>query len=164
MSEEQPPGSTRQTDEPPSSRSARRQLPARLWAAAALVSERLTAAAIDDVWARYDLGRIVHQIRYDPSGDLTARTLTNLARALGMHPSALRRYARVTERIAPCEFAELLQLRDRHGRPLSWSHFEKLAETPGADLRRRCANEVIAATLSVHQVAARLRALRGQRA
>jgi hypothetical protein len=161
MSDEHSPDSTRQTEEPPpSSRSGRRLLPSRVWATAAHVAERLTTAAVDDIWARYDLGRIVHQIRYDSSGDLTARTLANLARALGMHPSALRRYARVTERIAPSELAELLELRDPHGRPLSWSHFEKLAEAPAADMRRRCAKEVIAATLSVLQVAARLRALR----
>jgi hypothetical protein len=125
MSEGDSPDSTRQTEEPPSSRSGQRQIPSRVWAAAAHIRERLTASAVDDIWAR------------------------------------LRRYARVTERITSNEFTELLQLRDRHGRPLSWSHFEKLAEAPGADMRRRCATEIIVATLSVHQVGACLRALRG---
>src|SRR5579872_1327092 len=82
-------------------------------AVAAHIAVRIADAAVDDLRARYDLGQLVHYLRY---GRSQPPALDALARSLGMHPSALRRYGRVTERIRVQEFASLLQRRDVYGR------------------------------------------------
>jgi len=107
-------------------------------------------------YARYDLGQLVHYLRY---GRSQPPALDALARSLGMHPSALRRYGRVTERIRVQEFASLLQRRDVYGRPLTWSHLEKLAEARAATVRRQLADEAVSGLLSVRAIARRVRVL-----
>ncbi|HLK40129.1 MAG TPA: hypothetical protein VKU41_25410 [Polyangiaceae bacterium] len=118
-------------------------------AVVAHIMARVAEASVDDLRARYDLGRVVHHLRYDPS---QAGVLTRLAHDLGMHPSALHRYARVTERVCPEEFAQILQLRDAHGQPLTWSHLERIAEVRSAAARRRVAEEAVSGLLSVRAV------------
>jgi hypothetical protein len=119
--------------------------------------ERLADAGVADMRARYDLGGIVHKLRYDRAREFGALTLANLAHAINLHPNTLHRYARVRESIALSEFEELLELRTPHGLPLSWSHLEVLARARRADVRRRCAREVAAESLPVRVAAKRLR-------
>jgi hypothetical protein len=120
------------------------------------IAVRLADAVIADVWARYDLGQIVHRLRHDPTR-YSSRTVRSLAHMLRVHPSGLRKYSRVVELIGPAELTQLLELRDQRGRPLTWSHVEKLAEAPNAAVRKRWALEVAQGDLSVRDLSARLR-------
>src|SRR5258708_10121424 len=72
-------------------------MPARAHAIAEHIAERLAQAATEDMYTRYDLGQLAHRIRYDGSGDFSARTLVHLATYFDMHISRLGRYARVAE-------------------------------------------------------------------
>jgi hypothetical protein len=113
---------------------------------------------VEDLRARYDLGRLVHQLRFHSDDDATMGTLAGLARAYHLTPGTLRRLARVTEMIGSEEFGEYLMLRSPYGLPLTWSHIEELAESRRRDLRRRCAAEVLSDALSVADLRARVRA------
>jgi hypothetical protein len=159
--EEYAPDSARSPDTSHATQRARRGMPSRVSAVAEHIRERLAEAAVQDMWARYDLGRIVHQIRYDESGHFTARTVLNLAREFQLHLSRLSRYSRVAETIGPREFAEYMGMRNSWGQPLTWSHIERIAEIRDVDLRRRCAEEVISGLLSVRELVARVRATAG---
>jgi hypothetical protein len=139
-------------EQPTSSR-----LPAWIKADATKVIRMLEDAAIEDMKARYALGQLVHQIRYHSSVAHTAPVLTNLARVVHVHVTALRRYARVTEVIGPRNFAEFISLRTREGKPLTWSHIELLAEVRGETGRQDCAAEILSENLSVRELAIRVR-------
>jgi hypothetical protein len=133
------------------------QLPPRILERGTHAMQHLVAAVIEDVQARYELGQLSHQIRYDSSGELSCRTLELLARTVHVHVSSLRRYARVTEAIGPDQFTELVTLRNRNGWPLTWSHIELLAEIRDARLRRRHVEETLSSALSVRDLARRVR-------
>jgi hypothetical protein len=117
----------------------------------------LASALVEELRARYNLGHVVHLVRYDRSGDFEGPlVLSSLSKALCMHPSALRRYARVSEAVAPREFDALLSLRGRHSLPLTWSHIEILAERAPAKARLAIAQDAIARNLSVRDLVAML--------
>jgi hypothetical protein len=79
-----------------------------------------------------------------------------LAKRLGVDPSALRRYARVSETITSREFAWLMKQRTPRGAPLTWSHVEVLARERDADRRQALALAVAAEDLSVRALATRV--------
>jgi hypothetical protein len=118
----------------------------------------MAEAAVNDMRARYDLGRVINSLRYDSSNAFTARTLANVARVLNLKPSTLRCYARVAARIRAVEFDEYVNLRGSHGTRLTWSHIEELAETRGSDVRRKLAAEAVFKALSVGALRNRVRA------
>ena len=53
-----------------------------------------------------------------------------------MDPSALRRFAQVSDVIPPGEFQWMMRLRSPRGAPLTWSHVELLARLRSAEKRR----------------------------
>jgi hypothetical protein len=114
---------------------------------------RVIAIATADVTVRYDLGRMVHTLRYGSSTRRTTPSIAVLARLLDMHRTRLDRYARTAATIPPGEFAELVQLRTPRGFPLTWSHFELLARIRGAGARRTMAKAAADSALSVHALA-----------
>jgi hypothetical protein len=118
---------------------------------------RLAAAAVDDMRARYDFGKVLYALRRGAKRDAGAATLRMLAKRLGVHASALRRYARVSETIPPAEFAWLVGLRTPRGAPVTWSHVELLARETDASRRRALTTHVVTEDLSVRALAARLR-------
>lgn len=148
------PNSSR-SDEPPSSRPGRGRMPPQVWAVAAHIILRMGEAAVEDMRARYELGRLAHELRYHPCDQ---GILVELARAHHLKPGTLRRYARVTEMISSEEFDEYLTLRSPYGLPLTWSQIEELAESRSRDVRRRCAAEVLSEALSISELRARVRA------
>jgi hypothetical protein len=113
------------------------------------VRERLVTALLDDVKARYDLGQVVHKLRYPAAGDSCPTvTLAALARMSGHGPRALRRYARVAEIINAEELADYLELRTPRGMPLSWSHLEELMRVHSRTRRREFAATAAGENLS----------------
>lgn len=117
------------------------------------IVQRLAAAAVDDVHARYDLGKVLLTLRHESSQRSALRVL---AQRLGFDPSALRRYARVSSTILPDEFAWLTGLRMRRGMPLSWSHIELLARERDRTRRTELATAVVEGDLSVRALNLRL--------
>jgi hypothetical protein len=132
----------------------------RLSAIALHIVQRIADAAIEDMRARYDLGRILHTLRRSERGGVGAGPLRRLAERLGLDPSVLRRYAQVSETIPPREFAALLRLTNWRGEPLTWSHIELLARVRNPERRKALATAVAEGNLSVRALAARLRAER----
>jgi hypothetical protein len=112
------------------------------------------------MWWRYDLGAIVHVVRYSVSFDLTPTVVEGLGRGLAMRADTLRRFARVAERMSPGEFAEHMRLRNRMGLPLTWSHIEELAELRNAKARREHARAAATEGLSVRQLATLIRTVK----
>ena len=119
--------------------------------------ERLSAAAEREMHLRYELGRFLHGVRYGAPGNLPPDVLERIAQVLGWHPSALRRCARVTEIIAPEEFAHISKLRGSRGWRVTWSHVELLSEVRNRGARWAFAESVIRERLSVRALAARIR-------
>ena len=122
------------------------------------VTLRIAEARVEELQARYDLGRIFHRIRYAESREWPCSTLEYLARCLGLHASVLRRYARISEAISRTEFVHFAKLRDSHGLPLTWSHLEKLARIRDRAHRRARAEDIVAGASGIISVreAARL--------
>jgi hypothetical protein len=120
------------------------------------IVHRLAAAAVDDMRARYDFGRVLQSLRQNRSTAGGVGALRLLSRRLGVDPSALRRYARVSETITSREFVWLMKQRTPRGAPLTWSHVELLSRE--RDPERRQALALIAASedLSVRALASRL--------
>jgi hypothetical protein len=127
-------------EESQSSRSAR-GAPPEFWVTATGLLHRIAEAAVEDTRARYELGRLVHHLRYDCSDAVSARILARLGHSLGLTPGTLRHYARVSAVIGPIEFDQYMHLRRPHGMPLRWSHIEELSEARNVDVRRRFAEE-----------------------
>ncbi len=127
------------------------------WAAAVQIANRLAESAAEDLRARYDLGRLVHRLRYDGSEPHAKRAISRLGGACGLRVATLRRYARVTEMIKPHEFDELTRKRGPRGPSLTWSHIEELAEARNSEVRRLCAEAAVAESLSVSGLRARVR-------
>jgi hypothetical protein len=117
---------------------------------------RLAEASVADARARYDLGCIVHTLRYDSSERFRSDTLRNLARRLATHPSALRKLARIAETIGPKELDAYLERRDSSGMPLTWSHIATLSRIRSVQVRQEWAAKALAHGLSVRQLAARI--------
>jgi hypothetical protein len=117
----------------------------------------LAEAAAEDLRARYELGRLVHRLRYDSSGRDAIRAISKLGAASGLAVATLRRYARVTEMIKPVEFDALTRARGPRGPSLTWSHIEELAEVRSTAVRRRCAEAAVSESLSVSALRARAR-------
>jgi len=115
-------------------------------------------AGVADLQAQYAIGLFVHRLRYPAPGETHGpRDLVDLATRLGMHPSALRRRARVCELIQPQEFAILASLRNSHGLPLTWSHLEQLAMVRGRSRREAVAMQIIEHELNIRQCASLVR-------
>jgi hypothetical protein len=131
-------------------------LDARVAAITSHIVERLATAAVQDMQARYDFGKVLHSLRRGSAGSRTAGALRVLAERLGIDASALRRYARVSETITPREFAWMMRLRTARGTPLTWSHVELLAREKEGERRQALATVVAAEDLSVRALAARM--------
>src|SRR6516165_9153116 len=106
--------------------------------------------------ARYDFGRVLHSLRQHRSKAGGIGALRLLSKRLGVDPSALRRYARVSETISAREFAWLMKQRTPRGAPLTWSHVELLARERDPERRRALALGVVAEDLSVRALSTRL--------
>jgi hypothetical protein len=122
------------------------------------IADRIAQAAVEDLRARYELGRLVHDLRYDGTDHEILRDLSRLGVACGLAAATLRRYARVSETINPNEFGNLTRPRGPRGPSLTWSHIEELAEARSSEVRRRCAEAAISESLSVSALRARVRA------
>lgn len=127
-------------------------------ALATQIADRIAQAAVDDIRARYELGRLVHRLRYDGADDEVLRGVSGLGAACGLAAATLRRYARVSETINPSEFDELTRRRGPRGPTLTWSHIEELAEARSSAVRRKCAEAAVTESLSVSTLRARVRA------
>jgi hypothetical protein len=121
----------------------------------ATTSRRLAAAAEEELRARYQLGAMLRVARAGESGG--AHVLAAVAEALGVHPSLLRRYVRVATAIAPAQFDLLATMRNDLGMPMTWSHFEHLAEIRSAKMRVLMAEHAISNRLSVRALKRRVR-------
>jgi len=140
---------------PPSARRGG-ELSPHLCVAAERIVNRIAQAAIEDMRARYEIGEVAHQIRYNSENRDTSALLRGLARLLNMDASRLRRYARVAESIRATEFAALLGLRGYCGLPLTWSHVELIAQGRTAAGRRQVAEDVLSGMLSVRALRVRM--------
>lgn len=117
--------------------------------------QRCAAAIEEDMRARYELGRALLEVRQGESRGEHA--LEAVARALGHHLTLLARYRRVASVIPPKQFEAYVGMRDQYGKPLSWSHVERLAEVRSAKARDALAARIIAEELSVRDVKANIR-------
>jgi hypothetical protein len=124
------------------------------------ISRRLADAAVEDMRARYDFGRVLHTLRNRGRGADGAGVLRLLADRLGVDPSALRRYAQVSDVIPSKEFDWMMRLTTSRGEPLTWSHVELLARVRSADRRRQLATAVVREGLAVRGLSERIRAAR----
>jgi DNA-binding NarL/FixJ family response regulator len=122
-------------------------------------------AAVADLRAQYAIGQFVHCLRY-PGPDETSglQHLVALGLRLDLHPSALRRRARVSETVRADEFEALLALRSPRGLPLKWSHFELLSAVRSRSRREATAIRILAEDLSVRECVALVRAAARERA
>jgi hypothetical protein len=132
-----------------------RALPPSAAAAVDAFSRRFAAMAEESIRARYELGRMLHEIAAVES--VAEHVLQVVAGALDVHPSLLQRYVRVASVILPPGFEIFLALRNPRGRPLTWSHLEHLAEVRSAKLRAILAEQVVAEQLSVRALVACIR-------
>lgn len=139
---------------------ARGTFEARVSAITSHIIRRLADAAVQDMRARYDFGRVLEMVRRSGRGEMGAGMLRRIADVLQTHTSALRRYARVSETIPPQEFAWLTRLTNERGVPLTWSHVELLARVRSAERRKQLAAAVMERNLSVRALAALVRAAR----
>jgi hypothetical protein len=140
----------------PADRPPARGLDPRLLGVTTHCLEQLRAALIAELRARYELGNVIHLVRYAPRNQYGRRALTELARHLALHVSALRRIARVTETISPQELEWILGLPSPRNLPLSWSHLELLATVRLRSERESFAALAAARDLSVRALAREL--------
>ncbi len=120
------------------------------------IVDRLAAAAVADMQARYDFGQVLHSVQVGDPGENWLSALRAVSERLGVDESALRRYRRVSERIDAREFAWLTSLRTDRGWALKWSHIELLARVGEKSRRRDLAMQIVAEDLTVRALAARL--------
>lgn len=132
-------------------------LDSRVDAIAAHIVRRLADAAVDDMRARYDFGRVLQGLRTKGRRAAGAGVVRLLADRLGVDPSALRRYAQVSEVIPAREFDWMMHLSDRRGAPLTWSHVERLARVRSPERRRQLAMAIVREGLSVRALSDRMR-------
>jgi hypothetical protein len=131
--------------------------PACLDAISLHIAARLTAAAEEDLRARYDIGWVAHVARYEGDG---ATALKQLRDRFALDETALRRYARVSETLSSSEFKWVVNLRTPRGLPLTWSHLELLQKVRSSPHRRVLATLAARDGWSVRELAARVRAQR----
>ena len=136
------------------------ELDSRIGAITSHIVRRLADAAVEDMRARYDFGRVLLTLRSESRNPAGAGVLRLLANQLEVDPSALRRYAQVSEVIAAREFDWLMGLSTRRGAPLTWSHIEILARVRSPEQRRQLAAASAREGLSVRGLTERLRAQR----
>jgi hypothetical protein len=139
---------------------ASQSLDSRIGAITSHIARRLADAAVEDMRARYDFGRVLMTLRSGNRNPAGAGVLRLLAHQLEVDPSALRRYAQVSEVIAAGEFDWLMGLSNRRGAPLTWSHIEILARVRSPEERRQLAAASARESLSVRGLSERLRAQR----
>jgi hypothetical protein len=117
------------------------------------IVRRLAEAAVEELRARYDFGAVVHTLRYGDADSCRAETIRDLADWIGADPSALRRWARVNERMRAEEFETYLELRTPRGMPLTWTHLEVLARERNRGRRGELAVVAARGGLSVRELA-----------
>jgi hypothetical protein len=139
----------------------KRDLDPRVAAIGAHFVSRLASAIVDDVRARYDFGHALHTVRYAPPAAYGPNAMRELASAVQIDASALRRNARVSETIAPDELHTLTGLRNGAGLPLTWSHLEVLSTVRSAGRRESLAVAAAAERLSVRALASLISGERG---
>jgi hypothetical protein len=125
------------------------------------IVRRLADATVEDMRARYDFGRVLQTLRSRGRGAAGTGILRGIADRLRVDPSALRRYAHVSEAISPLEFAWMTDLTSARGVPLTWSHVELLARVSDAERRRQLALATVEQDLSVRDLSVLVRG--GQR-
>jgi hypothetical protein len=135
----------------------RSELDSRIGAITSHIVRRLADAAVEDMRARYDFGRVLLTLRSENRSVAGAGVLRLLANQLEIDPSALRRYAQVSEVIAAREFDWLMRLINKRGAPLTWSHIEILARVRSPEQRRQLATAIARESLSVRGLSERLR-------
>jgi hypothetical protein len=121
------------------------------------IVERIASARVEEAKARYDLGVLLHAIRYAPLPEYGSRPIEEIATRLHVDPSGLRRYARVAEVIRPDEFRSYMVERTGPGGPLAWAHLERLSQVASATRRRTLADAAIRENLSVRCLDALIR-------
>ena len=97
---------------------------------------RLQIAAFELLRARYDVGFAYSALYYAVDGD---DLLGAFGDATGISFSELQRLRRVSQAISEQEFIALADIKDGHGFPLSWAHFECLAKVRSPKRRRALA-------------------------
>jgi hypothetical protein len=115
--------------------------------------ERVAAASVDDMRARYDFGGVLGALREVRGAE---GLVDMIARRLEVDASALRRYARTHEVIPASEFEWLMGLRTRLGGAITWSHVELLAREPDKKKRMALAKAIAREDLSVRDLSARV--------
>jgi hypothetical protein len=133
-----------------------RELDERLEVITSHIVRRLADAAVEDMRARYDFGKVLQTLKRGAKDGVTGTQIRVLAERLDVDPSALRRYARVSETISAREFAWMMRLRNARGGPLTWSHVELLARVSAAERRRSLAAAIAQHELSVRDLAKRV--------
>jgi DNA-binding response OmpR family regulator len=119
----------------------------------------MAEAAVAELRAQYEIGQFVHRLRYPGPGEIwRLQDLIALGQRLNLHPSALRRRARVSETMRPDEFEALASLRTPRGLPLTWSHFELLSKVRSRSRREAIARRAAVGDLGVRECAAMVQA------
>jgi hypothetical protein len=116
----------------------------------------MAEAAVEDMRARYELGCLVHGLRYGLADEIKTRALAKFGRMFRVGPATLWQYARVTRVIGREEFQGYLAARGPHGFALTWSHIEELARVRNSVARGRCAEQAVGEALSVGELRVRI--------
>jgi hypothetical protein len=133
------------------------QVPRNIRGIVAHLAYRMAEAICEDLRVRYDVGMLVHNVRYDFPEHVTMQTLAELGKRFRLRPASLRRVARAAEVIGVDEFERYLSTRGPDGFPLSWSHIEELATVRNKAARIRHADAAVTGLLSVRQLRTRIR-------
>ncbi|WP_394824923.1 hypothetical protein [Pendulispora albinea] len=134
-----------------------------LEAMAAHLVDRFAKVAIDNIRARYELGQLVANTRYDRGCAKGTTGLDRLSNALDVHSTALRRCARVCTTFTRDELEAMLSLRRPNGLPVTWSHLELVSEVTSRHTRWILVQRAVAEGLSVRELAALIRDTRQSR-
>ena len=119
------------------------------------IRDRMGHGAREDARMRYDVGRIIAEVRRS-EGIYGKGAVLLLATALGRDHTTLYRWANVAEAWSPAELEALLAKRDRLGQSLVWSHLVEIAQAPEAT-RDRWIEWVLAEAATAHLLATALR-------
>ena len=126
------------------------------------IRQLLSAADLDDAFARYNVGTIVQRVKSDPRtfGD---NGVDRLKSALAIGRSSLYRHARVAQRWDEVSFLSVLELRTHSGARLSWRHLELLAEVADDERLHSLIETTLMTDLTARQLARLVRAGRPTR-
>ena len=111
--------------------------------------------------ARYAVGAIVAEIKANP-GVYGRGAMMAVATALGEDLPSLYRHAAVAECWTEAELSALLDRKGADGRSLSWSHIVLLGSVSSARIRARLVEQALRESLSVRDLAERLRESAGE--